>query len=94
IKPGMSRGDVLEQARGTLDRWRANPDLIQKSYVMPDEHSAMGIYLWKSKEAAQKGHDDAWMARAEDYWGNRPQITYFDTLMVLDNLHDDVLENP
>ena len=52
IKPGMTRADVLEQAKGTLDRWRANPDLLQKSYVMPDDHSAMGIYLWTSKDAA------------------------------------------
>lgn len=94
IRPGMSRDEVLEDSRSTIPRWRANSDLIRKMYVMPDDETCMGIYLWKSKEAAQKGHDQAWMERAEKHWGNRPEITYLDTLMVLDNRHDEVLEYP
>ena len=31
---------------------------------------------------------------AEQRWGNRPTIEYFDTLMILDNLCNEVIENP
>ena len=40
------------------------------------------------------GHDEAWLQQAEEIWGNRPQIEYLDTLMILDNRHDEILEFP
>ncbi len=92
IPAGMSREDVLEDAKPTLERWTNFPGLIRKTYVRADDMTCMGIYLWESKKAAQKGHDEAWLDKAEAKWGNRPTITYFDAFMELDNRHGDVQE--
>jgi len=90
----MSREDVLDDARGTVENWKKYPGLIRKMYVLPDSTTAMGIYLWKTLEDARAGHDADWLTKAEKRWGNRPEIEYLDTLMVLDNRHNEVIESP
>jgi len=94
IPADMSRDQVLQDAKGTVERWWKFPGLVRKVYLRDGNDKAMGIYLWESLEAAKKGHDAVWLDRAEAKWGNRPQITYYDTTMVLDNLHEEVLEYP
>jgi hypothetical protein len=94
IPADMSRDAVLEDARQTLDRWRGFPGLLRKTFLMADAGTCMGIYMWESKDHALAGHDAAWLQKAEEKWGNRPVITYCDTLMVLDNSRDEVTEFP
>ena len=94
IPKNMSRQQVLEDGKTTIERWQGFPGLIRKVYIHKDEETVMGIYLWESIEDAKKGHDEAWLNKAEAKWGNRPQIEYLDTVMVLDNRHDEILEFP
>lgn len=92
IRTGMSREDVVADARTTLERWSGFPGLEQKVFAMADETTAMGVYLWRSRADADNGHDAEWFDRAEAHWGNRPERKLCDVLMVLDNRHDDVRE--
>lgn len=92
IPKGTSRAQVLKDAKTTIDRWRGFPGLVRKYYVMQDAETAMGIYLWESLEAAKTGHDSIWLDKAEARWGNRPKISYYDTVMELDNRHDEIIE--
>ncbi len=94
IPKGTSRDQVLEDAKTTIERWWKYPGLVRKNYVMQDAETVLGIYLWESPEAAKKGHDEAWLKKAEAKWGNRPQTQFYDTVMVLDNRHEEVLEYP
>ena len=94
IPNGTPRDRVLEDVKTTIDRWWKFPGLVRKNYIRQDAETVMGIYFWESLEAAQKGHDAAWLQKAEDKWGNRPQISYYDTVMVLDNRHKEILEYP
>ena len=57
--PGMDRAAVLEDAKHTIPRWRANPDLLRKHYLLSEDGYGGGVYIWPSKAAAQKGHDAA-----------------------------------
>ncbi|MCW9036209.1 MAG: hypothetical protein OQK35_02590 [Alphaproteobacteria bacterium] len=94
IPTGMSREEILEDAKTTIERWSNYPGLLRKTYVRADETTCMGIYLWESKDDAQNGHDEAWLARAEEKWGNKPTITYYDAFMELDNRLGQVYEFP
>lgn len=94
IPKTTSRDQVLEDAKTTIDRWKGFPGLVRKTFVRKDADAVMGIYLWESLEAAKAGHDESWLKKAEMKWGNRPQISYYDTVMVLDNRHDEILEYP
>jgi hypothetical protein len=90
--PGMDRAAVLEDAKHTIPRWRANADLIRKHYVLSEDGYGGGVYIWPSKEAAQRGHDAAWRESVKQRTGSEPEIRYFDLLMVVDNAEGSVIE--
>jgi hypothetical protein len=90
--PSMDRAAVLEDAKHTIPRWRANPDLLRKHYLLSEDGYAGGVYIWPSKAAAQKGHDAAWRDSVRQRTGAEPVIRYFDLLMVVDNENDSVTE--
>ena len=94
ITPGMTRDDVLADARTTIPRWQGFPGLVRKTYVMVGADAAMGIYHWETLAHAEKGHDEEWMQKATVKWGVRPKLERYDTVMVLDNRHDEILEYP
>ena len=83
--PGLTREQILEDARTTIPRWRANKELIRKHYILGENGKGGAFYIWPSKEAAQRGHDAAWRANIEKRTGSTPVITYFDLLMIVDN---------
>ena len=83
--PGMDRAAILEDARHSIPRWRADPDLVRKHYLVSDDGYGGGAYIWPSKEGAQRGHDVAWREGVKKRTGSEPVIRYFDLLMVVDN---------
>lgn len=94
VPAGWDRDQVLADARPTVERWRANPELIRKHYILGEDGACGAFYLWKSREAAERGHDAAWRQAVERRTGAPPTITYFDVFMLLDNEHGRVVENP
>ena len=92
--PGMSRDEILADAKTTVPRWRANRELVRKHYLLGDDGYGGGVYLWPSRAAAQRGHDAAWQAGVERRTGSKPMIKYFDLLMIVDNEQGTVTEWP
>jgi hypothetical protein len=83
--PGKSREEILEDAKHTLPRWRANEELIRKHYLLSEDgNEGGGVYLWPSREAAERGHNAEWRAGVVKRTGVEPVIRYFDLLMLLD----------
>jgi hypothetical protein len=63
------------------------PGLMRKYYVRAEDGSSVGgIYLWKSRPAAEAIYNDEWFAYAQKAFGVKPVITWFDTPVVVDNL--------
>lgn len=91
--PGMDRAAILEDAKHTIPRWRANKDLLRKHYMLGDGEGG-GLYIWPSRAAAEKAHDAEWHAAVEKRTGSKPVIRYFDLLMLLDNENGTVTEWP
>jgi hypothetical protein len=90
--PGMDRAAILEDAKTTVPRWRANPELVRKHYLLGDDGYGGGVYIWPSKEAAQRGHNAEWQEGVRKRTGAPPVIRYFDLLMVVDNERGTVTE--
>jgi hypothetical protein len=77
---------ILADARATIPRWRANPQLVRKHYLLSDGgEECAGLYIWPSRAAAQAAHDAAWRAGVEKRTGAAPAIRYFELQMLLDN---------
>src|SRR6516162_8570938 len=60
--PGLTREQILEDARTTVPRWRTNKELIRKHYIVGEDGTGGAFYIWPSKEAAQRGHNAEWFA--------------------------------
>ncbi|MCB1542178.1 MAG: monooxygenase, partial [Rhodoblastus sp.] len=52
------------------------------------------VYIWSSREAAERGHDAAWRSAVEQRTGAPPVIRYFDLFMLIDNSDGAVVEFP
>jgi hypothetical protein len=93
---GWTREQIVADARTTVPRWRGNSELIRKHYVMSEDGSGTGggIYIWPSKEAAQRGHNAEWLANIKARTGTTPSIRYFDLTMIVDNEAGTVTEFP
>ena len=77
---------ILADARGTIPRWRANPALLRKHYLLSEDgRECGGLYVWPDRAAAEAAHDAAWRAGVEQRTGAPPRIVYYDLMMLLDN---------
>ncbi|MFO1115289.1 MAG: monooxygenase [Beijerinckiaceae bacterium] len=94
VPPGWTREQILEDARHTVAKWRADPDLVRKHYLVGENGMAGAFYIWPSREAAERGHDAAWRAGVEKRTGSQPSIRYFDLMMIVDNAAGATTEYP
>lgn len=91
--PGADWDAILADARATIPRWRANPDLVRKHYLLGENGAeCAGLYIWPSRAAAEAAHDAAWRSGVEKRTGAQPTIAYFDLMMLLDNQAGTVTE--
>lgn len=45
---------------------------------------AGGVYMWESREAAERFYSGEWLAGIRARYGSQPKITYFETLALAD----------
>lgn len=84
--PGADWDAILSDARATVPRWRANPQLMRKHYLLSEDgQECAGLYIWPTRQAAEAAHDAAWRAGVEKRTGAPPTIRYFGLQMLLDN---------
>ena len=55
-RPGMTREQILADARATVPKWRGDAELVRKYYVAGDNDMGGAFYVWPSREAAERGH--------------------------------------
>ncbi len=77
---------AIEAARRTAptDTALADKGLIRKYYIN-GEAGGGGVYLWKSEAAARAWYTPEWADRMEAAHGVRPVVTYYDSLVTVDN---------
>jgi len=91
LPDSKSREDVIEMFKGSAPRYRALPGLIRKYYVLSGDGYGGGMYLWESREAAEKVYNAEWCKGIEERFGAPPTITYFDAPVIVDNLSDEII---
>lgn len=84
---------LAELSSANAPMYKDKPGLIRKYYVGSEDGSVVGgIYLWESRDAAEATYDDAWRDRVTEAYGSPPSITWFDTPVVVDNRHGEIVE--
>ncbi len=85
-----------EQAReiflSTAPKYRDTPGLLRKYYILSgDGTAAGGVYLWRSREDADRLYTEEWKQFVREKYGADPSLTYFDTPVVVDNISQQIV---
>lgn len=91
LPPTVKLADAAELFKGSAPKYRGMPGLVRKYYLF-DEKGGVGggAYLWESREAADKVYTAEWRKFITDRYGAEPEITYFDTPVIVDNTIDEI----
>jgi len=88
----LTREKAREIFSGTAPKYRAIQGLIRKYYVLSqDGGTAGGVYLWNSREDAERLYTDEWKKFILDKYGALPSVTYFESPVVVDNATGEIL---
>ncbi len=87
-----------QQAReiflSTAPKYQGLQGLIRKYYFLaPDGSRAGGVYLWQSREEADRLYTGKWRAFIREKYGSDPVLSYLETPVVVDNLTNQILSS-
>jgi heme-degrading monooxygenase HmoA len=83
----VSLQEATRMFESTAPKYQNLPGLIRKYYLRSEDgRTAGGVYLWETKAAAEKVYSGEWRERVAKLYGSAPQVVYFDTPVVVDNL--------
>jgi hypothetical protein len=75
-------------------KYRKVQGLIRKYYLISgDGTTAGGVYLFNSREDAERLYSDEWKKYIVDKYGGEPSITYFESPVVVDNLAGKIVKD-
>lgn len=76
----------------TAPNYIGMPGLIRKYYFLSEDGSkAGGIYLWSSREDADRVYTAEWKAFVRGKYGTDPALTFLECPVVVDNLSHEVI---
>ena len=88
----ISREKAREVFSSTAPKYREIHGLIRKYYVLSqDGGTAGGVYLWHSKEDAERLYTGEWKQFILDKYGALPSVTYFETPVIVDNITGQII---
>lgn len=84
LPKSMSLKDAKAAFESTAPNYKGLPGLVRKYYLFGDGMGG-GCYLWESREAAEKVYTAEWRERLTRKYGAAPNVTYFETPVIVDN---------
>lgn len=87
-----SRRAAIKSAVQTARTYQelAAKGLIGKHYLNGPTGGG-GVYLWRTREAADAWHDEAWKKRMTAQFGAEPSVTFYDCAVSVDNVADEIV---
>jgi len=91
VKDGTTQEEVFANMNKAAPKFDGMPGLLRKNFLFDgDSGVGGGVYTWESLEAAQKVYADGgpWKTAIQTMYGVDPEITIFETPVVVDNEHN------
>ena len=90
----VTRDKAREIFLSTAPKYRDTQGLIRKYYVLSqDGATAGGVYLWKSREDAERLYTEDWKNYVREKYGAPPSLTYFESPVVVDNVTHEIVSD-
>ena len=88
VADDVGRDEVLSNMATVAPRFENVPGLIRKNFLLDaDRHIGGGVYTWESRDAAEALYAEGgpWRGAIRDLYGVEPEITLFETPIIVDN---------
>jgi len=83
LPKGTDRNTAVQMFRDSIPRYMATEGLLRKN-VIYNEGLGGGVYLWESREAAEKAYSPEWTAYMTEKYNHTPQLTYYEVPITMD----------
>ncbi|TMJ44260.1 MAG: monooxygenase [Alphaproteobacteria bacterium] len=82
----VSLAEATQRFEATAPKYQKLPGLIRKYYIRSEDGRVDGgVYLWRTRQAAERVYSAEWRERVERLYGTKPTIIWFDSPVVVDN---------
>jgi hypothetical protein len=82
----ITLAEATRRFEETAPKYKNLPGLIRKYYIRSEDGRIVGgVYLWRTRQAAELLYSAEWRGRVEKVYGAKPAITWFDSPVVVDN---------
>lgn len=94
LPQAISRDQASKLFLSTAPKYQKMSGLIRKYYFVSQEGTeAGGIYLWQSKDDADRLYTDDWKDFVRGKYGTDPQLSYLECPVVVDNVSNDIISD-
>ncbi len=90
VRFALPEGKTPEAAKAAFEAsaplYRGVQGLIRKYYLLSEDgRTGGGVYLFDTREDAERLYDAAWRAGIRERLGAEPEIEYFESPVIVDN---------
>ena len=86
LPEGKTHEEMAAAFEHSAPLYRDVPGLVRKYYLVSDDvRTGGGVYLFESREDAERLYDDAWRAGLRERLGVEPTVEYFTSPVIVDN---------
>ncbi|GAB6192259.1 YdhR family protein [Desulfocastanea catecholica] len=90
----ISRDQAKETFLSTAPKYKKMAGLQRKYYFLSEDGTkAGGIYLWHSREDADRIYTEEWKTFVRRKYGTDPLITYLECPVVVDNISNEIISD-
>ena len=83
----LTREKWLESVTNIAARFQGVPGLARKNFIFNrDTGLGGGVYTWESREIAEAFYAGPWRENIVRMFGVEPEIQYFDSPVIVDNI--------
>src|SRR6266851_3162486 len=86
LASALTLAEATRRFESSAPKYQNVAGLIRKYYIRSEDgRTAGGVYLWESRQAAERVYDGEWRERVAKLYGAKPTITWFDSPLIVDN---------
>ena len=94
LPSSIGREACLEHFTNIAPGFRQAPGFLRKHFLYNDTGVGGGVYLWESRQDAERFYAGPWLDGIRSRYGVEPKITYFETLVICDVTKEDLYVAP
>lgn len=92
LPESTSLADAQEKFQSTAPRYLGLAGLARKYYLFDEESkTGGGCYLFESRADAEATFNDEWRARIKEKYGADPEIRFFQSPVIVDNIQGEII---